>query len=99
MIARVVRATAAPEKLEQGFNVYREHVLPYLRDVSGYRGMIILLDRERGRSLAVTLWATEDAMNAYEGAGQRFRELLAEASSAEIGELGSYDVALVEVSP
>lgn len=98
MIARVVHATGPPAGIEHGFEVYRENVLPYLRDVSGFRGLVIMLDRERGRSLAVTLWATEEAMNAYEETGQRFRELLAEASGAELGELGSYDVALLELS-
>lgn len=98
MFARVVHASGPTEGIEHGVDVYREHVLPYVRDVSGFRGLVILLDRDRGRSLAITLWATENAMNAYEATGQRFRELLAEASSAEVGELESYEVALLELS-
>jgi heme-degrading monooxygenase HmoA len=98
VFARVLHVTGAAADIEAGVEVYREQVLPYARDATGFRGYLVLLDREEGRALAMSLWASEDAMLAFEERGQRFRGLVAESSGTEIGTIESYEVALLELT-
>ena len=82
-----------------GVGVYREQILPWARDVTGFRGYIVLLEREAGHAMAMSLWDSEEAMLAYEESGQRFRGLVAESSGFELGAVESYEVALLELTP
>ena len=99
MFARVLHVSGAPEDIEAGAAVYREQVLPYARDAAGFRGYVVLLDRDEERALAISLWTSEEAMLAFEERGQRFRGLVAEASRTELGRVESYEVALLELTP
>jgi heme-degrading monooxygenase HmoA len=99
VFARVLRVSGSAEDIEAGVAVYRNQVLPYARDVTGFRGYLVLLDREGGHALAMSLWASEEAMLAYEERAQLFRDLVAEGVGTKLGELSSYEVALLELNP
>jgi heme-degrading monooxygenase HmoA len=99
VFARVLHVVGAPADIEAGVGVYREQILPWARDVTGFRGYVVLLDREGGRAMAMSLWESEEAMLAFEESGQRFRGMVAETSGMELGAIESYEVAMLELSP
>jgi heme-degrading monooxygenase HmoA len=99
VFARVLHLSGAPADIEAGVEVYREQILPWARDVTGFRGYIVLLEREEGRALAMSLWESQEAMLAFEASGQRFRGMVAETSGIELGAVESYEVAMLELSP
>jgi heme-degrading monooxygenase HmoA len=98
VFSRVLHVSGTAADIEAGIEVYREQVLPYARDATGFRGYIVLLDREEGRALAMSLWVSEEAMLAFEERGQRFRGLVAASSGFELGTIESYEVALLELT-
>ena len=72
MIARVSTFRGPAEHLEEGFAIYRERIAPWLRDATGFRGWLGLIDRESGKAIAISFWATrEDAESPSAGAGLR----------------------------
>lgn len=99
MFARVLQVSGSPDEIEAGVALYRNQVLPYARDATGFRGYLVLLDREGGRALAMSFWASEEAMLAFEERAQTFRGLVAETSGFELGDITSYEVALLELTP
>jgi heme-degrading monooxygenase HmoA len=99
VFARVLHISGASAGIEAAIDVYREQVLPYARDATGFRGYFVLLDREQGRAIAMSLWASEEAMLAFEERGQRFRSMIAESSGIELRALESYEVAMLELTP
>jgi hypothetical protein len=99
VFARVLEIAGAPADIEAGAEVYRSQVLPWARDVAGFRGYIVLVDREEGRGLAMSLWATEQAMVAFEEQGKRFRGIVAETTGIDLRGVRSYEVAMLELSP
>jgi hypothetical protein len=94
--ARVVRFEGMGDDLERGIAAYREQVLPYVVEATGFRGQTVLVDRERGVGLAITLWADEEAMRSYEERGAHFRELLGETWRTPVTSLGTFEVVLLE---
>lgn len=61
MFAHVVTFRAPASALEGiGMQGFQERVVPVLRELPGLQGHLILLDREQGELLGVTLWDSED---------------------------------------
>jgi hypothetical protein len=50
----------APEDLEEGVRHVREDVLPALREANGLRAAYWLINRERGRRLALLFWESDE---------------------------------------
>jgi heme-degrading monooxygenase HmoA len=95
--ARIHVLETTPEQSDAGLEIVREQLLPWLRDTSGYRGLIRLLDREAGKTLVVTLWADEEALNASTEAGERLAELTAQATGAKRLAIENYEATILDV--
>lgn len=95
MIARVSTFRGAPEQLEEGFRIYREQVAPWLRDATGFRGWVGLLDRDNQKAIAISFWATaEDARGA--GGGTAIRDEVAATVGTPLESTEYLEVALVD---
>jgi heme-degrading monooxygenase HmoA len=77
--------------------IVRDQLLPWLRDSSGYRGLIRLADRAGGKTLVVTLWADEESLQASAEAGNRLTELTMESVGATRLALEQYEAMLFDV--
>ncbi|TML94559.1 MAG: hypothetical protein E6G03_12185 [Actinobacteria bacterium] len=86
-----------PEQNERGLEIVRDQLLPWLRDSTGFRGLLRLSDREGAKTLVITLWADEDALRASEEAGNRLSELTAETVGVTRKTLEEYEVTLFDV--
>jgi hypothetical protein len=98
MHARVTSIAGSAADVDAGTASFRANVVPYAREHG--KGAILLIDREAGEALAITLWEDEHALRASE---ERANALRAEAAS-EMGaiqepKVGRYEVAVFEVSP
>ena len=60
MHAQVIELELEPERLELLERLVRSELVPALREQSGFCGALNLTDRERGETLLVLLWETED---------------------------------------
>ena len=96
MFARISTFEGPSGQTAEGIRVARRQFLPAARLQEGFRGMCILLDAEGARSLAVTLWETEEDMARSEEAVRRARSQSAEASGDAVVSVERYEVALWE---
>jgi len=92
MFARVSTYEGRPEQLDEMHHEGVEHVLPALEMQDGYSGGLVLADRQSGKVLAVTLWESEQAMDATEDASHWLRIFSAEASGGTISSVQRYEV-------
>jgi heme-degrading monooxygenase HmoA len=86
-----------PEQYEEGFALVTEHLLPWARESTGYRGLIALRDLERQRTLVLTLWADEETLEGSAAAGDRLSAVAAEASGASRKALESFEITLFDL--
>jgi hypothetical protein len=94
MIARVTAFQAEGGALDQVARLYESQVVPWLEAATGFGGMMILLDREGGRALALSFWADAEALGGAREALERFRTLVANTiGSTNLG-IDEYEVAL-----
>jgi heme-degrading monooxygenase HmoA len=65
MFARVTQSAGLPERIDE-LVAEVEKIVPVLSPLEGFRGIVLLANRETGAGLAVTYWETEAAMTASE---------------------------------
>jgi heme-degrading monooxygenase HmoA len=92
MWARVARYEVEPERLDAAVEGF-EKAAAGLAALRGTRGGFLLVDREEGAAMTVTLWESHDLLCASEvaAAGLR-REAMAEAQGS-VASVGLYEVA------
>ena len=81
-----------------GLEIVRDQLLPWLRDSSGFRGLIRLWNSAEAKTLVITLWADEESLRASAQAGNRFGGLAAETVGTTRLALEDYEVSLFDVA-
>ena len=64
MFARVRITSEVPEKVDDGIRHFREVVVSGFKDVDGFKGGYLLVNRNSGKLMGITLWSTEGNMRA-----------------------------------
>lgn len=97
MFARVTSLAGAPERAGQGINNFREQVLPAARQLAGFKGAYLLMDRATGEAVSVTIWESEEAMRASEEAASRLRaDAVQEVGATAEPTVRRYEVVVAE---
>ena len=86
-----------PEQHDRGLEIVRDQLLPWLRDSTGFRGLIRFARRGGGKTLVVTLWADEESLRASAAVGNEIGELTATTTGATRLALEDYDVTFFDV--
>src|SRR5215207_1666525 len=63
-----------------------------LRQMDGYEGLYVFVDRQSGKLISITLWESEEAMNRSEEAVRPLRKEMGEGLTANIVEVGHFEV-------
>jgi quinol monooxygenase YgiN len=96
MYARVTSLGGSPADVDAGVANFRENVVPFTREQGG-KGAILLVDRESGSAVAITLWEDEAAMSASEERANALRAQAAEEmGTSEQPSVARYEVAVFE---
>ncbi len=92
MHARVSTYDGEPDQLVQGF----ESVRGALADVDGFSKAYFLVDRVGGRAMSITLWESEEALNASVERANQMRQQATDRAGGSIQSVDHYEVALTE---
>jgi hypothetical protein len=97
VFARLHVLETTPEQSERGLELVRDQLLPWLRDSTGYRGLIRLSDKARERTVVISLWADEESLQASAEAGDRLTELTAANVGATRLAVEQYEATLFDL--
>jgi heme-degrading monooxygenase HmoA len=87
----------SPEAHDRGLELVRDQILPWLRDSTGFRGLIRLDNRTGGKTLVITIWADEDSFHASAEAAERLTALATDTSGATREGLEEFDVTFFDL--
>lgn len=97
MYARHVTVKGSPEHIDEGVRSVREEVLPILKECNGFRGQLLLVDRSKGEAIGISLWESEQDMQASEEKVSAAREQTAQSVGASAGpEIRLYELPVYE---
>jgi len=90
--------SGSPDQADQGVANFRDNVVPGVKEMGGH-GAILLLDRDSGNAMAITLWDDEAAMRASEERANQLRRTASEEmGAAEQPRVERYEVVVFEKS-
>jgi hypothetical protein len=92
--ARVSTLQGAPEGIDEGIAFIKEQIVPVAGDISGWRGIVALVDRTTGSTKTITLWDSVEALAASEDRADELRSEAAAALNEQIVGVDRYEVAL-----
>ncbi|HEX6483503.1 MAG TPA: antibiotic biosynthesis monooxygenase [Ktedonobacteraceae bacterium] len=75
MYARVVFTHVQADKEDAAIQLYNESVVPAAMQQPGFKGLLNLVDRSKGKAISITLWETEEDMRAGESSGYYQQQL------------------------
>lgn len=97
MFARVSTFQGSAERLDESTRAARDEILPAARQVDGFAGLLSLIDRATGRSIAITLWRDAQAMQASEAWADRVRAEGADEAGESVVSVERYEVAIADM--
>lgn len=92
MHARVSTYQGDPEQLVQGFDSVRGA----LAEIDGFSKAYFLVDRTGDKAISITLWESEDALNASVERANQMRKEATDQADASIQSVDHYEVAIVD---
>jgi heme-degrading monooxygenase HmoA len=85
MHARMSRiAGLPPERIDEARQYFEDAELPALQQQQGYKGVIVMVDRNDGRATAITFWDTLDDLRASDRVADQARESTMERASSSV---------------
>jgi len=97
MFARLHVLSTTPEQSQRGLELVRDQLLPWLRDSTGYRGLIRFTDETQEKTLVISLWADEESLQASAEAGDRLSKLTAANVGATRVAVEEYEATLFDL--
>lgn len=85
MFARVTRYEGSPDRIDEAARFVQEQLLPAARQMRGFKGGYWVVDRRTGRGFSMTLWESEEAMQATEAGADQLRSQAQDQAGTTIG--------------
>ena len=95
-VARFTNFAGSPESIEEGLRTFREDLVDWFRDATGFRGWIALLDAPGGRSIGITFWSTKEALDDEVASGAGLRNEIAAGLQTKVTSVERYEVVMIE---
>jgi hypothetical protein len=93
------RVSLFKEPVDDAIRVTRERVAPVVLSLPGSRGGFFLVNRQEGRTLSLTLWESQEALDASAAPIAQLRaERPQHVPGSELVDIGEYEVVLAPPS-
>jgi heme-degrading monooxygenase HmoA len=93
--ARLTTIEMDPARVDEAVAQVEEEDLPTWKDIDGFKGFTLLVDRSSGKVIGTSYWATQEQMQASEDAVADSRQRAADTGGAsEAPQVERFEVAL-----
>ena len=82
MYARVTTIQMDPSRIDEAVRQLEENDVPRFKEMSGFKGFTLLVDRDGGKGVGTSYWASREDMDASEEAVRSAREDAARTGGA-----------------
>lgn len=95
MFARSTTFMGDPGKLDAGLAYIRDKVMPVLTDKDGWIGLSVLVNRDSGRMIATSSWASEEAMTTNTAEMSTHRSRVSELVGGGEAQVDHWEIAVM----
>jgi hypothetical protein len=94
--ARLTEFEGPPASIEEGLRTFRDDLVDWFRDATGFRGWLALLDVPGGRSIGITFWSTAEALDDDSASGADLRNETAAGLETRVTNVERYEVVMID---
>src|SRR4029078_4967966 len=72
-------------------------MLPWLREIDGFNGLLMLSDEHHGRTLVVTFWESRELADAHLAARAEFRDRFTSTVDVRVEDVSDYELMFADL--
>jgi hypothetical protein len=93
------RTKGSPEQPPEIATIAGEEMLPWLSQIEGFEGLLMLTNEEEGTTLVLAFWESREVAERHRVARLQLRDRVTAAVSVQVEETASYDVSFADLGP
>jgi heme-degrading monooxygenase HmoA len=95
----VTRTKGPPGQPLEVATITGEEMLPWLREIDGFEGLLMLSNEAEATTLVLTFWKDREVAERHRAARMRFRDRMTAAAHVAIEEVVDYEVSFADLGP
>jgi heme-degrading monooxygenase HmoA len=95
----VTRTKGPPGQPLEVATMTGEEMLPWLRDIDGFEGLLMLSNEAEASTLVLTFWTDREVAERHRAARARFRDSVTAAAQVTIEEVVEYELSFADLGP
>jgi heme-degrading monooxygenase HmoA len=95
----VTRTKGPPGQPLEVATITGEEMLPWLREIDGFEGLLMLSNEAEATTLVLSFWKDREVAERHRAARMRFRDRMTAAAQVTIEEVVDYEVSFADLGP
>jgi hypothetical protein len=95
----VTRTRGPLERTREVATMVGEEMIPWLRQIDGFEGLLMVSNEEDGTTLTLTFWQDRDVAERHRTTRMRFRDRVTAAVHVSVEETTDFEVTFAELGP
>ena len=97
MLVTVTKTRTSPNEPVEIATIAGEEMLPWLRQIEGFEGLLMLNNSEDGTTLVISFWASREVAEEHRVARTEFREKITSAVGVRVETVTDYEIAFADL--
>ena len=97
MYVSLTRTRSSPDEPIEIATIAGEEMLPWLRQIEGFEGLLMLSNETDGTTLVLTFWESRDVAERHRTARMQFRDRVTAAVNVEVEETVGYEITFADL--
>jgi heme-degrading monooxygenase HmoA len=93
----LTRTRSSPDEPIEIATIAGEEMLPWLRQIEGFEGLLMLSNETDGTTLVLTFWESPYVAERHRAARMQFRDRVTAAVNVEVEETVGYEVTFADL--
>jgi heme-degrading monooxygenase HmoA len=97
MHVTVTTTKGSPDQPVEIARIAGEEMLPWLRGIDGFAGLLILSSEKESRTIAVTFWESREQADEHLGARAEFRDRITSTVEVQVEDVSDYELMFADL--
>ena len=93
----ITKTRGSPDEPLETATIAGEEMLPWLSEIEGFEGLLMLSNELDGTTLVISFWESREIADQHRVARTQFRESITTAAGVEVVEVSDYEVTFADL--
>lgn len=97
VLVTVTRTRSSPDEPIEIATIAGEEMLPWLRQIDGFEGLLMLSSAEEATTLVLSFWRDREVAEQHRAARAQFRDRVTSAVGVRVEEVADYEITFADL--